>query len=62
MSSTGDRDPDHDHPHPPGAGNDTLRLHSTDLFRGQRRVIIEHRGEQYCLRLTRNQRMILTKF
>lgn len=37
------------------------RLHSDDLFRGNRRLIIEHAGEDYCLRLTRNERLILTK-
>jgi len=37
------------------------RLRSTDLFRNDRRLVIEHRGEEYCLRLTRNERLILTK-
>lgn len=41
--------------------SDAPRLRSTDLFRGDRRVIIEHGGEQYCLRLTRNERLILNK-
>lgn len=37
------------------------RASSTDLFRGGCRFIIEHAGEEYCLRLTRNERLILTK-
>jgi len=37
------------------------RLRSIDMFRNDRRLIIEHRGEEYCLRLTRNERLILTK-
>lgn len=41
--------------------NGAPRLYSADLFRNDRRLIIEHRGEEYCLRLTRNERLILTK-
>jgi hemin uptake protein HemP len=37
------------------------RASSADLFRGGCRFIIEHAGEEYCLRLTRNERLILTK-
>lgn len=37
------------------------RLRSDELLRGYRRLIIEHGGEDYCLRLTRNERLILTK-
>lgn len=40
---------------------DEQRVHSADLLRGTRRLVIEHRGEAYCLRLTRNERLILTK-
>lgn len=39
----------------------TQRFQSADLFRGNRRLIIEHQGEEYCLQLTRNERLILTK-
>lgn len=39
----------------------TLRIPSQTLFRGQHRLIIEHAGEVYILRLTRNNRLILTK-
>lgn len=37
------------------------RISSADIFRNGRRLIIEHSGEEYCLRLTRNERLILTK-
>lgn len=36
-------------------------LHSTQLFAQGREIRIEHAGEQYRLRLTRNNRLILTK-
>jgi len=32
-----------------------------DLFRGRREVVIEFRGETYRLRITRNDKLILTK-
>ncbi|TAM09890.1 MAG: hemin uptake protein HemP [Nevskiaceae bacterium] len=38
-----------------------LRFRSTELFNGGRRVIIEHGSGDYCLLLTRNDRLILTK-
>lgn len=49
--------------HPRGARpqEDTPWLHSADLFRGHRRLVIHHAGEDYYLRLTRNERLILTK-
>lgn len=37
------------------------RVRSDRLLGGHRRLIIEHAGEDYCLRLTRNGRLILTK-
>lgn len=37
------------------------RQHSSDLMQGGRRMVIEHGGELYCLRVTRNERLILTK-
>ncbi|MGZ8161523.1 MAG: hemin uptake protein HemP [Methylobacter sp.] len=38
-----------------------LRLQSTGLFGIGREVIIEHAGEEYRLRLTRQGKLILTK-
>jgi hemin uptake protein HemP len=37
------------------------RLQSTELFGAGREVIIEHAGEEYRLRLTRQGKLILTK-
>ncbi|OOR89914.1 hypothetical protein B0181_05745 [Moraxella caviae] len=36
-------------------------LHSQNLFALTKEVRIEHQGEEYRLRLTRNNRLILTK-
>jgi hemin uptake protein HemP len=36
--------------------------YSTDtLFKDRKSLIIEHRGESYFLRITRNDKLILTK-
>lgn len=43
-------------------GGGLQRIHSDDLLHGHRRLIIQHRAEEYCLQVTRNQRLILTKF
>ncbi|MCX7092454.1 MAG: hemin uptake protein HemP [Methylobacter sp.] len=37
------------------------RLRSTELFGMAREVVIEHAGEEYRLRLTRQGKLILTK-
>lgn len=37
------------------------RLHSRELFRDTQELIIEHRGQEYRLRLTRNDKLILNK-
>lgn len=34
---------------------------SEDLFGNSNRIFIQHKGEQYHLRLTRNNKLILTK-
>jgi hemin uptake protein HemP len=40
----------------------TLNKHDSDsLFAGQRELIIVHRGEEYRLRITRQEKLILTK-
>ncbi len=38
-----------------------LRIRSEDLFGARHEVHIEHRGEIYRLRLTRQDKLILTK-
>ncbi|MEK6805518.1 MAG: hemin uptake protein HemP [Pseudomonadota bacterium] len=37
------------------------RLKSEDLFRNSHEVVIDHHGEEYRLRLTRNNKLILNK-
>ncbi len=37
------------------------RVHSADLFGSAHEVLIEHAGEEYRLRLTRQGKLILTK-
>lgn len=37
------------------------RLSSQDLFRGGREVVILHAGQEYLLRITRMDKLILTK-
>ncbi|MGR8997886.1 MAG: hemin uptake protein HemP [Gammaproteobacteria bacterium] len=37
------------------------RLHSVELFGTAREVVIDHAGEEYRLRLTRQGKLILTK-
>ena len=37
------------------------RLYSSALFRGDREVVIIHQGQEYRLRVTRADKLILTK-
>jgi len=37
------------------------RTNSTSLLAGSRELVIEHAGQEYHLRLTRNDKLILTK-
>ena len=39
----------------------TPRLKSEDLFRDTHELVSEHHGEEYRLRLTRNDKLILNK-
>lgn len=38
-----------------------IRVDSKQLFDGQRELIIQHQGEEYRLRITRHDKLILTK-
>ncbi len=38
-----------------------IRVDSKQLFEGQRELIIQHLGEEYRLRITRHDKLILTK-
>lgn len=46
---------------PANQANDMLCVKSADLFRDGRSVCIEHGGQRYLLRLTRENKLILTK-
>ncbi len=37
------------------------RLRSSDLFNGHQQLCIEHEGEVYVLRITKQRKLILTK-
>jgi hemin uptake protein HemP len=37
------------------------RIVSTELFRGQREIVIVHRGQEYRLHITKADKLILTK-
>jgi hemin uptake protein HemP len=45
----------------PAAGSSVIRIDSTDVFRGQREVVIIHRGQEYRLHITKADKLILTK-
>lgn len=53
--------PDAPSPAPQPEGEAPRTISSTDLFRGDRELLIEHEGEVYRLRVTRNCRLILQK-
>jgi hemin uptake protein HemP len=38
-----------------------LRLKSQEIFKQQNNVVIEHEGEEYHLKLTKQNKLILTK-
>ncbi|XYD11670.1 hemin uptake protein HemP [Methylobacterium sp. NMS12] len=38
-----------------------MEIDTVDLMCGQREIIILHAGERYCLRITANDKLILTK-
>lgn len=48
-------------PTAPSARPATRRIESTRLLQGARELVIEHLGGEYHLRLTRNDKLILTK-
>ncbi|HAE01205.1 MAG TPA: hemin uptake protein HemP [Rhodospirillaceae bacterium] len=48
-------------PNRPGLDSDPLVVTSDALLQNRNEVVIEHRGEQYRLRRTRQDKLILTK-
>ena len=48
-------------PVPVAGTNAHSRVESSTLLRGSRELLIAHAGQEYRLRLTRNDKLILTK-
>jgi hemin uptake protein HemP len=46
---------------PPASPSRTVAIQSAELFRNAREVIIIHREQEYRLRITRADKLILTK-
>ena len=46
---------------PAPQASEALRYTSSDLFRGQSEILIEHQGAEYRLRITRSGGLILNK-
>jgi hemin uptake protein HemP len=44
-----------------GAGPSHVRVSSREIFRGQREIVILHGDHEYRLRITRADKLILTK-
>ena len=44
-----------------GAGPSHVRVSSREILRGQREIVILHGGHEYRLRVTRADKLILTK-
>jgi hemin uptake protein HemP len=45
----------------PHSTSSTLRIASSELFHGQRHIVIVHGGEEYRLHITKAGKLILTK-
>lgn len=43
------------------AGTDGQRVRSSTLLKTARKIVIEHEGEEYVLRITSQNKLILTK-
>ncbi|WP_201315504.1 hemin uptake protein HemP [Dyella sp. EPa41] len=48
-------------PAPAADASPTRRVSSQALLKGDRELVIQHQGNEYHLRLTRNDKLILTK-
>jgi hemin uptake protein HemP len=47
--------------HADGAGPSHVRVSSREIFRGEREIVILHGDHEYRLRITRADKLILTK-
>ena len=45
----------------PAAASDQRQVSSTALFHGRREIVIVHHGQEYRLRITKADKLILTK-
>lgn len=45
----------------PNAATQVCPISAEQLFRGTREIVIRHQGDDYRLRITRNDKLILTK-
>ena len=62
MAEPSDKSQAPPHPTKPGDPVDQRKtITATQLFEGQREVVIEHHGERYRLRITRRNKLILQK-
>jgi len=55
---------DNDKPQTPGGSagaNAVVRINSSDLLQGQKEIVILHEGSEYRLRITSQNKLILTK-
>ena len=59
-SVAGPRDKDRE-PSGPTSSAAPAEIHATALLQGQREIIILHAGDRYRLRVTANDKLILTK-
>ncbi|WP_243041846.1 hemin uptake protein HemP [Dyella sedimenti] len=48
-------------PAAPAPESSARRISSQSLLQGERELVIQHQGSEYHLRLTRNDKLILTK-
>ena len=45
----------------PATASDQRQIPSTSLFHGRREIVIVHHGQEYRLRITKADKLILTK-
>ena len=45
----------------PAAASEQRQISSTSLFHGRREIVIVHHGQEYRLRITKADKLILTK-
>ena len=61
MTEDAEKSEDPHEEHPIELSSKVRTIRSAELLQGEREVRIDHEGEIYLLRLTRNQKLILQK-